>query len=360
MGDHTLTRTAIDPVQLAKTKVSFSLRRVNLDDIKTLVSGEEVKPRSGDIVLARFDLAGQHKNLQLCSGRRSRLFPSDTVLVAYGNRYAPDQFEALVPSHLGPCSLVAGGGIASEVIDKSGKVRPASKIQPLGLAADADGRVLNLSDYAVPDLPWVEPKIPLLAVAGTAMNAGKTETVINLTRGLSNAGLRVGVIKVTGTGSGGDIWAAVDAGGAPVLDFTDAGLASTYHVSLDDLEHRSRQLISHTVRSGVDAIVIELADGLYQQETSALLTSNAFTSMLSGLVFAAGDAMGAVAGVDWLRKNTQINVIGIGGVLTMSPMAMREAGNIIGLPVLDLKSLNNADVAMSLLQLEAEAATGTG
>ena len=340
----------IDPRALKRAKVSFSLRRVDLSDVKMLKSGEDVKPRAGDLVLARFASAGQHKNLQLRNGRRARLFPDDTVLVAYGNRYAPDQFEALVPGHLGMCSLVAGGGIAAEVVDKSGKVRAASKIEPLGLVCDKDGRVLNLADYALPELPWAEPAVPILAVAGTAMNAGKTETLINLTRGLSNAGLRVGVVKVTGTGAGGDIWAAVDAGGSPVLDFTDAGLASTYHVPLNELEAAAKRLISHALSEGVDVIVIELADGLYQQETSAMLASNCFTRLLNGLIFAAGDAMGAVAGVDWLAKHSAVEVLGIGGVLTMSPMAMREARNIIGLPVFDIKSLNDPEIAVSLLR----------
>ena len=45
---------------------------------------------------------------------------------------------------------------------------------------------------------------PVLIVAGTAMNAGKTTAAARLIKGLQRAGLRVGAAKVTGTGAGGD------------------------------------------------------------------------------------------------------------------------------------------------------------
>ncbi len=353
---------SIDLSSIENLKISFSLRRVCTADISALAHGRHLAPRAGDIVMARFNTVGQHRYLQLHNGRKAKLFPGDTLLVAYGNRYAPDQFEAVIPGNLRTCALVAGGGIAAEVIRQSGRVRTASVIEPLGLAADSQGRVLNVSDYALAELPWQTPNIPIVAVAGTAMNAGKTETVVNLTKGLTCAGLRVGVVKVTGTGAGGDIWAAIDAGGSPVLDFTDAGLASTYHVPVDILETVARRLIGHALAAGVDCIVMELADGLFQQETAALLQSQDFTSLLHGVIFAAGDAMGAVAGIQWLQTHTDLTVFGAGGVLTMSPLAMHEARQCIGLPVFDLPTLSHPDIAHTLLDLRLteEAAGGTG
>ena len=54
------------------------------------------------------------------------------------------------------------------------------------------------------------------------MNSGKTTTVAAITHGLTAAGLRVGAMKVTGTGAGGDPFLFADAGAAEVLDFTSA------------------------------------------------------------------------------------------------------------------------------------------
>src|SRR6185503_18194679 len=73
-------------------------------------------PAPGDLLLARVDAIGYHSGLQLPDGRRRRLFVDDEIVVAYGNRYAPNQFEAVVPKGLGPCQLVAGGGVAARVL----------------------------------------------------------------------------------------------------------------------------------------------------------------------------------------------------------------------------------------------------
>ena len=342
-----MTVSTLSPNLLDQSKIAFTLRRIPINTMKTLIQ-DDVVPQVGDVVMARVVALGQHKHLQLINGRRSRMFHDDIVIVAYGNRYAPDQYEALIPSHLGPCHLVAGGGIASEVHRKSGKVSGATRLEAIGLVGDKHGKVINLADYALPTLPWVKPHVPVIAIAGTAMNAGKTETVINLVKGLTLAKLRVGVLKVTGTGAGGDIWAAVDAGGTPVLDFTDAGLPSTYHVPHEQVERAALNLISHALQSNVDAIVIELADGLYQQETSRLLSSANFTSVLSGMIFAAGDAMGAVAGVEWLKQRN-LPVIGVSGLLTQSPLAMNETGNVLKLPIFDMKTLNESTTALALI-----------
>src|SRR5471032_1016918 len=58
-----------------------------------LLSGEHVVPHAGDVVLARVHKLGQHAAIQLPDGRRATLFEGDEILVAYGDRYAPDQFE---------------------------------------------------------------------------------------------------------------------------------------------------------------------------------------------------------------------------------------------------------------------------
>jgi hypothetical protein len=76
----------------------------------SVLSGSDVAPVAGDVVLARVAGLGQHQRLESPHSRRQTLFPGDEVLVAYGHRYAPDQFEAEVPADLGPVHLIAAGG----------------------------------------------------------------------------------------------------------------------------------------------------------------------------------------------------------------------------------------------------------
>ncbi|XVX21039.1 hypothetical protein ACQP1U_03960 [Actinomycetota bacterium] len=115
-------------------------------------------------------------------------------------------------------------------------------------------------------------------------------------------GLKPGVTKVTGTGSGNDVWVMLDAGAHQMLDFTDAGMASTFRQSIPDLERVMGQLISHLTMSGCGINFVEIADGVFQQETSRLLTSKAFRELIDVVLLAAGDAMGAAQGVRTLQE----------------------------------------------------------
>jgi len=117
---------------LQSAKIAFSCRNVPIDRIATLIAGE-IRPRAGDLVLAHVDALGQHKGIETRGGRRSNLFPGDKIIVSYGDRYAPDQFEAEVPADLSPCSLVAAGGMAAQVLCKHAAMATATAITPIGL-----------------------------------------------------------------------------------------------------------------------------------------------------------------------------------------------------------------------------------
>lgn len=342
--------TSLSAASLSRAKWAYTTRRVNREVAATLVSGN-IAPRPGDVVLARVEKIGQHSHLELAHGRRAHLLRGDEIVVCYGNRYAPDQFEAFVPDALHTCHLAAAGGIASLVASRHSKIKRPTAIKPLGLVGDCTGKPLNLEDWALPSCMDIltEQQPPVIAVVGTAMNAGKTTTAAYLVSGLVAAGLRVGSAKITGTGAGGDRWYMIDAGADPALDFVDAGLASTFHVPLCQLQHAAETLLGHLGEAGVDAIVLELADGLYQAETAALLRSPRFTDRLDGMIFTAGDAMGASSGVAWLQRH-DLPLLAISGLLTASPLAVRETQQAIGLPVLTLDMLGNPACVLPLLE----------
>ena len=300
------------------------------------------------MVLARVTAIGHHAKLELPQGRRSQLYKGDEIVVTYANRYAPDQFEAEVPDDLGECHLVAAGGIAARMLSKNAKTRNPTRIRPLGLLADLHGRRLNVNDWRIDSGPFPKPLPPVIVVAGTAMNAGKTTAAARLIRGLVRAGKRVGAAKVTGTGAGGDYWQMMDAGACEVVDFTDAGYASTYQLPAQEIEKVFLRLLSHLGSLKTDVIVVEVADGVLQAETAALLASQGFSYYCDKLIFAASDAMGAVAGVQWLQSKG-LNVHAVSGALTASPLAVRETSTALGLPVLSKQGLSDPSVALELL-----------
>lgn len=331
--------------RIERAKRAFTTRRIRFPQGVRLL--REGCPQAGDLVLARVEALGQHQRLESPEGRRAQLYVGDEIVVAFGRRYAPDQFEAVVPDDLGPCDLIAGGGVAGKVLSRHARVKRATRIHPIGLIADRQGRRINLADAALPPRQLGARPIQVIAVAGTSMNAGKTTAAAGLIHGLCRAGLKVAATKVTGTGSGGDVWSMVDAGACQVLDFTDMGHASTAGLPLERIEAVAACLIEHSASCTPDVIVVEVADGVLQRETAALLASPQFRNQIDGVMFAAGDALGAVGGRDWLRAHGH-NVIGVSGLISASPLASREAEAALGMPILTLDQLRDPVFAPTL------------
>ncbi|WP_274631317.1 hypothetical protein [Arvimicrobium flavum] len=316
--------------RVKKAKRAFATRRVAASHMRTLVTGP-IQPAAGDLLLARVEELGNHSRVELISGRKAIMFPGDEIILCYGNRYAPDQFEAVVGPDLGQCDLVAAGGIAACELSRHARMQPPTRIVPLGLIGDKFGRRLNVWDYKVGS-DDLRPSLPIVLSLGTSMNAGKTLTATSLVRGLKKAGLKVAALKITGTGSGGDTWIVKDAGADVVLDFTDAGFATTYLAPIGLIEKGAFRLLNHAAENGCDVAVIEIADGLQQKETSELILAESFRSMALGAVFASYDAMGAKCGVDTLRAAGH-KVLAISGRIGRSPLGVREAEEATGLHV---------------------------
>jgi hypothetical protein len=307
----------------------------------------DARPRAGDLVLARITRKRQHTRIELPTGRKATLFVGDEIIVSYGNRYATDQFESLVPEDLGPCHLVASGGVASRTVARHRGIRPATEIEPVGLVGDDRGRPLNLRDFSVSPLPEPANRPLCLAVIGSAMNAGKTTSAASLVRAFRAAGQRVGAAKITGTGSGGDYWKLTDAGAHTVLDFTDAGYVSTYLVPIAELSSIAKLLTSQLKSAGAEVIVLEIADGVFQEETAGLVQSPLLRHLVDGYFLAVPDSLSAAAGVDWMASHG-LPLLSLCGTISRSPLASREAVATTGLPVLTLAELSSPDAATNL------------
>jgi hypothetical protein len=332
-----------------------------------LITDPARAPRAGDVVLARVVTIGQHKRLESPVSRRQILFEGDEIVVAYGSRYAADQFLAVIPEDLGECHLAAAGGLASRVVDQHAAIDDATVIQPIGLLSRAN-RVVNLARFAphavrAASAGGTATRVPVVAVVGTSMNSGKSTTMACLARGLTEAGLTVHAGKATGTGAGNDAHHYADAGADRVVDFTDFGLPSTFGLSFEEVRDvfatMTDVLASPTGRGTPDVVLIEIADGIFQGDTSRLLTDDAFRSVVDRVVFAAGDALGASGGIAALRAlGCEPSVVS--GVLTASPLATAEARAALDVGVVPTYDLCLPSVALAAAGLAPAGQTRGG
>jgi len=352
---------ALKPARLAAAKFAYTTRHLAAAIGREprgyfLDADPSVRPNPGDVVLAEVVWIGQHKRLESPTSRRATMYVGDEIVVAYGNRYAPDQFEAEVPDDLGETNLVAAGGVVARALSAKHGLEEPTVVQPLGLLRDARD-VVTLATFApfapVPPLdlaPWRSRSgVPsVVAVVGTSMNSGKSTALACLAHGLTRAGMRVAAGKATGTGAGGDPGMFVDAGASAVLDFTDFGLVSTSRLKHDDVVAVFTSLVDRLASTGCDVVLVEIADGTFQLETARLLADPVFTEYVDRVLFAAGEAMGAASGVQELRR-LGIEVAAVSGRLTSSPLAVREAGAALDLPVVGTLDLAEPEVATCLL-----------
>ncbi len=310
-------------------RIPYALRRVPRERLARLLAVPR-SPQAGDIALARLESIGKNTRLELASGRPSHLHVGDRLAVVFGNRYATTQFEGYAGANGDACDLLSMAGVCGVLASKHEKMLDPSRLRLLGAIGDADSRALRLQEFALP--PIAQRNLPrVVAICGSDMDAGKTHTAMSTILGLRNGNQRVAAVKLTGTAAGRDAWAMRDAGAEPALDFVDGGYSSTYLRSLDELLGLHRLLVAHASAHGTEWVVIEIADGPLQRETAALLQSPPFTETVDAWLFAASDPLAAAGGIELLRR-WHIEPLALSGLLTMSPLGMREASAVTGLP----------------------------
>ena len=178
-----------------------------------------------------------YNTLELVSGRMAKLRPGDVIVGALGHRKALFGYSGHLPERLAPGDTV-------QVLNMGGVLGVCDSINA-NFGAPFDARVLG----AVLDFPYLGERIgvparvgreqldtavgadtrgvPVVAVAGTCMNAGKTAAACALISRLRHLGHTVDAFKATGVALRRDILAMEDAGARNTSIFTDFGVVST-------------------------------------------------------------------------------------------------------------------------------------
>jgi len=318
MRDHLLENIEIGkplpPAVRSAVRVSYALRRVPASRWHALLPRRE-PPQVGDVALARVESIGKNMALDLASGRRCKLHNGDLIGVVFGNRYATLQFEGYARSDGDRCDLLSGGGLCGQVASKHDTMPEPTRLRIAGALGDETGQPLRLQHFTVRERGSDGLKRPRIAVVlGTSMDSGKTHTALSVIQGLERRGVAA---------AGTDTLAMLDAGACVALDFVDGGLPSTYRCTLAELLDLYRLLADHAAAQGAEWAVVEIADGVIQGETAALLASTRFVSSVDAWLLAANDALGALGAVGLLRPKGVVP-LAISGMVSRSALARRE------------------------------------
>jgi hypothetical protein len=289
-------------------------------------------PVFGDMALVRVVSLGGHANLEEQFGQRFPLFVGSEFVAVFANRYAPDQYEGIVPTSLDNpiIDLFNGGGTIGTVINRNTTIGEPTKVEVIALFKDAQGKIINTLDYSIPSPAKLKDRKQedktLIVITGSSMNAGKSHTAKMIIYGLTQAGQNVVAGKITGTASKKDILLMEAAGAKTVVDFTSFGFPSTYKISEDQLTNLYWRMYTHLSAQCPKGgfIVLEIADGILEEEAYTLLSSFEITETFDHLIFSARDALSAFAGVCMVKEQFDMDITAVSGPIANSPLAIRE------------------------------------
>ena len=278
--------------------------------------------KAGDVVVVRaLTDSATYNMLELPTGRLAKINPGDLLIGVLGRRRALKGFVGDVPPSLtngDQLHLLNMGGVIGYCTGHHSSLSDAINLEVIGLVCDESGRVLNIADAGLPSRTSLGETAPIVMIAGTCMNSGKTYAATELIKQATRAGLRVAAGKLSGVACLRDTLNMSDHGAIATASFLDCGLPSTVDVA--DLAPSAKAIIARLNEAAPDLIVIELGDGIlggYSVDT--VFADVELLEATAAVVFCASDYVGAWGGIKLLRQQG-VDVDVISGSVTDSKM----------------------------------------
>src|SRR5436190_4855511 len=302
-------------------KIGSATSPLKLTKTVAVISRED-SPNVGDVVVVRaLGESVTYGNLELPTGRLAKINTGDILLGVLGKRRALKGFVGDVPDSIKAgerLHLLNMGGVIGVCKGHHSSLTDAIEVEVLGIACDADENVLNIADNALKPTDILKDIAPVVVVAGTCMNSGKTIAASEIISQANRAGLRVAAGKLSGIAALRDTFNMQDHGAIATASFLDCGLPST--VDAGDLAPMAKAILNSLNESGPDLIVVELGDGIVGgYAVDSILQDPDIRRATSSFVFCASDYVGVVGGIEVLgRLGIEIDVIA--GSVTDSQM----------------------------------------
>jgi hypothetical protein len=312
-------------------------------------------PLAGDVIAVRtLTDSATYNMLELPTGRLAKINPGDVVIGVLGRRRALKGFVGDVPQTINAgdqLHLLNLGGVIGYCTGHHSSLGDAIRVEVIGVVCDENGRALNIADSALPRRSTLGETAPIVMVAGTSMNSGKTYAATELIKQATRAGFQVAAGKLTGVACLRDTLNMADHGAIAVASFLDCGLPST--VDVGDLSPVAKTIISRLNESSPDLIVIELGDGILGgYSVESILDDLELRDRTAAIIFCASDYVGAWGGIELLRKRG-IEIDVISGSVTDSQMGENYIENEFGVPAANAK--RNGALLFELIKSKVEA-----
>lgn len=290
--------------------------------------------RAGDVVAVKaLTDSATYNMLELPTGRLAKINPGDVLLGVLGRRRALKGFVGDVPETVtsgDQLHLLNMGGVIGLCTGHHSSLSDAIEVEVIGVVCDDAGCALNIGDAGLPLRSALGKTAPIVMIAGTSMNSGKTYAATELIKQATRAGLRVAAAKLSGVACLRDTLNMADHGAIATASFLDCGLPST--VGADDLAPVAKAIISRLNESTPDLIVVELGDGILGgYSVESVFDDDQLRAATAALIFCASDYVGAWGGIELFRRRG-IAVDLVSGSVTDSQMGQDYVEREFGVP----------------------------
>jgi len=280
-----------------------------------------------------------YNQLELASGRMATVQKGDVLVGALGHRKALFGYSGSIPDEVHPgdtLQLLNLGGVIGRCESADPERGEPFDCRVLGTVLEFPflGERIGVparvgSDDLQKNAPLATKGIPVIAIAGTCMDSGKTAAACAIVARLRHKGLVVDAFKATGVSARRDVLAMEDAGARETRIFTDLGVVTTTAANGPDL---TKTMLNELAQGSPDVIVFELGDGLLgAYGVEAILGDEAIRSVLTSVVLSANDPVAAWGGVTLLRERFGIEPAVVTGPATDNAVGIDIIRSQLGL-----------------------------
>jgi hypothetical protein len=282
----------------------------------------------------------RYNQLELTSGRMAAVNQGDVVVGALGHRNALRGYSGHLPPELAvgdSIQILNIGGVLGICDSANPDVGPPFNCEVLGTVLNFPylGERIGVparvgADTLDPDAGLSMQGVPVVALAGTCMDSGKTAAACAIVGRLRHRGLKVAACKATGVSLRRDILAMEDAGAQETMIFSDLGIVTTTAANGPAL---TRSLLTGLAENRPDVIVLELGDGLLgAYGVEAILSDDAIREAFTAVVLCANDPVSAWGGAKILREQFAIEPLIVTGPATDNAVGIDQIAERLQLP----------------------------
>ncbi len=347
-------------MRITVDKIASATKNVPLR--KEVRVSQEMIAQEGYLVAGR--VCGEksaYNTLENCEGRMVSLHDGDIIIGVLGHRNALHGYSGVVPKTIAPgdrLHILNLGGVIGQCTSANPEVGSPYEFEVIGqvlVFPEFQNRIGLPAHVSMNALKSQKPleetrKTPIIFVAGTCMNAGKTFAACQIIRHMDAKGVKIAACKLTGVSLLRDVLNMQDYGAEWSASFSQAGIVTT---SAETAVASTKNVLAHLSETDADVIVAELGDGLLGLYGVGEILNDKDIMARSGVfVLCANDPVGAWGSVKLLEEQYGISVDVITGPTTDNDVGTKFIQDSLGVSSLNarLRGKQFSDLVLQKLE----------